>query len=240
MRSIGAVMRTPRTGRPLPDFASYCAAWSGLHAGYDVAAGSAWVRGCLRMQYRLARPLAAAGVSPALLTAGTALLGAGAVAAAMAGGRWPLVAAGLVAAAGVGDGLDGAVAVLSDRVTAWGYVLDSAADRVVELLFLVALAAVGAAWSWVAVCAALIFLLEYVRARAGNAGAGEVTAITVGERPNRVVFCALGLAGAGAVPAFAALIANGAVAALAVLSLIGLVQLVLAVRRQLEASAPGR
>lgn len=226
-------MRTERTDRPLPDFASYCAAWSSLHAGYDVATGSGWVRGWLRMQYRLARPLAAAGVSPALLTAATVLLGAGAVGAAAAGDRWSLVAAGLVVAAGVGDGLDGAVAVLSDRVTAWGYVLDSTVDRVNELLFLAALAAVGAAWPLIVVCATLIFLLEYVRARAANAGKGEVTAITVGERPNRVVWCALGLAGAGAAPWWAAPIANGAAGVLAVLSLIGLVQLVAAARRQL-------
>lgn len=226
-------MRIERTDRPLPDFATYCAAWSGLHAGYDVAAGSGWVRGWLRMQYRLARPLAVAGVSPGVLTGGTVLLGVAALGAATAGDRWPLVAAGLVVAAGVGDGLDGAVAVLSDRVTARGYVADSTADRVTELLFLGALAAVGAAWPLIAVCATLIFLLEYVRARAGNAGNGEITAITLGERPNRIVWCALGLAGAGTAPWWSVQIANGALGVLAVLSLIGLVQLVAATRRQL-------
>lgn len=228
----------PSTERPVPDFASYCAAWADLHAGYDVEAGSPWVRRWLRLQYRLGRPLAAAGVSPSLLTAGTVVLAGGSVAAASAGGRWPLLAAGLVVLSGIGDGLDGAVAVLSDRVTAWGYVLDSAVDRINEVLFLGALAAVGAAWPLVAVCAGLVFMLEYLRARAGNAGVGEVAAITVGERPNRIVLCALGLVGAGAMPVLAVEMANGAAGVLAVLSAIGLVQMVVAVRRQLGGRRP--
>src|SRR5688500_12603320 len=127
-------MRPFPADRPLPDFASYCAAWGRLHAGYDPATGSAWVQWWLRVQYRLARPLAAAGVSPSLLTAASAVLAAGSVGSAAAGGRWPLVAAGLVVLSGVGDGRDGAVAILSDRVTAWGYVLDSVVDRVSERL----------------------------------------------------------------------------------------------------------
>jgi phosphatidylglycerophosphate synthase len=227
-------MRASPPGPPLPDFASYCAAWQRLHAGYDLATGSAWVRGWLRLQYRLAGPFATVGVGPSALTSLTVVLAGASLAAAAAGGRWALGAAALVMLSAVGDGLDGAVAVLTDRVTSWGYVLDSMVDRVNELLFLAALAALGAALPLVIACAVVMFLLEYVRARGGSAGQGEITAITVGERPNRIICCVLGMAAAGAAPAAAGQAAGVAVAVLAALSLIGLVQLVVAVRRQLR------
>lgn len=204
-----------------------------MHAGFDVAGGSAWVRGWLRLQYRLACPIAAAGVSPSAVTALTVVGAAGAAASAAMTGRWPLLAAFLVVLSGVGDGLDGAVAVLSDRVTAWGYVLDSVVDRINELLFFAALVAVGGAPAMAVWCAGLVLLLEYLRARAGNAGRGEIKAITVAERPSRIIVVALGLAGAGATPAEAAAIATTALGVLLALSAIGLVQLTVAVRRQL-------
>ena len=240
MRSIGAAMRAPRPGPSLLDFTAYVEGWRRLHAGYDVANGSAWVRGWLRLQYRLARPLAVAGVSPSAVTGLTALLAAGAAAGAALGGRWPLLGALLVVLSGVGDGLDGAVAVLSHRATAWGYVLDSLVDRINELLLIAALVAVGGAPLVAVHCAVLVFLLEYLRARAGNAGHGEITAITVAERPNRVIGVALGLAGAGVSPALAAQVATAALGLLAALSAIGLVQLVIAARRQLSHPPPGR
>ena len=68
------------------------------------------------------------------------------------------------------------------------------------------LAAVGASgarssWRWPS-CSA-VFLLEYLRARAGNAGFDEVGVVTVAERPTRVIVLAPTLAVCGVLPACA-------------------------------------
>jgi CDP-diacylglycerol--glycerol-3-phosphate 3-phosphatidyltransferase len=55
---------------------------------------------------------------------------------------WVLVASGLF------DTLDGCVAVLEKRTTKWGYVLDSAVDRLNDVIYLAAVVSVGARWSW--------------------------------------------------------------------------------------------
>ena len=55
-----------------------------------------------------------------------------------------LLAVVLVVVSGLLDGLDGAVAVLTDRATRWGHVLDSLVDRCSDGLYLVALWLVGA------------------------------------------------------------------------------------------------
>jgi phosphatidylglycerophosphate synthase len=52
-------------------------------------------------------------------------------------GGWILVLSGLV------DTIDGCVAVLTDRATRWGYVLDSAVDRINDVIYLFAVMSVG-------------------------------------------------------------------------------------------------
>ena len=49
------------------------------------------------------------------------------------GGRWPLLAAVLVVVVAVLDGVDGAVAQLTDTSTSWGRVVDQLVDRVGDL-----------------------------------------------------------------------------------------------------------
>lgn len=95
------------------------ARWSQLHEGVDPH-GMPLLVPWLRMVQALAAPLARVAVPPAaVLTPGAA---AGTAAAAAA-----------VLVSGLLDGLDGAVALLSDRVSPHGHVLDSACDRVCEL-----------------------------------------------------------------------------------------------------------
>lgn len=222
--------------RPLPDLDGYFARWRVTHDGYDPAAAGVWVRGWLITVYRFACPLARAGVQPDVLTAWTLLVAAAVVTAAAAGGSWPALAGWLVLFAGLGDAVDGAVAVLTGRATRWGYVLDSVVDRCNDLLFAAALVVTGAPL-WIAVVyGVLLFQLEYIRARAGNAGGSPVGTITVGERVNRVAFCAAGLFVAGLLPARAATVATVTVVVLAGLSLVGVGQLLIAVRRDLGAS----
>ena len=168
------------------DRESYLAKWSTLHGGYDPR--SSWlVGGWLRLVHRLAAPLARAGVSPYALTFLGVAVAALALLPSSAGGVWLLLAAALVAFSGVLDSLDGAVAVLRDRATRTGFVVDSAADRCSDAANVAALWLAGAD-AWVCIVGGGLALLgEYVRARAGAAGMSEVGVVTVGERPTRVV-----------------------------------------------------
>lgn len=218
---------------PVPGRDRYLDEWARLHGGYHPATGSWLVRAWLGLTYRLSRPLAARGVPPDAVTA--AAVGAAAVllAPAAVGGRWPLLAAGLAVAGGVLDNVDGCVAIISRRVTTWGYVLDSVADRLCDGIYLVALWLLGAP-GWVAVAAAAaMVLLEYTRARAGAAGFAEIGVVTVGERPTRVIVTTAALAGAGIRPGDAWLAATIGAAATAAVCAAGFLQLAVVLRREL-------
>ena len=154
-----------------------------------------WLRGVQRLA---AGPVAR--VSPDVLSvAGVAAAGGAAVVAAQ-GGRWPLVAAALVVLAGVLDGLDGAVALHTGRARPLGAVVDAVADRVGDLLLVATLAVLGAPPAWCVAAGALTLLHEYLRARAGAAGMPGVGALTVAERPTRLVLVAVACLGAGTLP----------------------------------------
>lgn len=205
---------------PLPDQAEYRARWSVLHGGYDPA-GSLPVKGWLTAMELLARPLARRGARPNAVTAAGLAAAAVAVPAGTPGGRWHLFASAAVLGSGVADSLDGAVAVLSDQATPWGYVLDSLADRVSDGAYLLTLRRAGAP-RWLTTTAACgIATLEYARARSGNAGFGEIGVVTVGERPTRIIVTAAGLAVAGLVPGRSRAIASATTSAVALLSAVG-------------------
>jgi CDP-diacylglycerol--glycerol-3-phosphate 3-phosphatidyltransferase len=224
------------TPAELPDFAGYLALWSAQHGGYDPR-GNGFVHGWLRLTYLVAAPAARRGVSPNGLTALGVLVCALVPALAAPGGGWPLLAVPVIVASGLVDGVDGAVAVLTGRVTRFGAVLDGVADRLGEALYVLALWLLGAP-AWVCVLAGgLAVLQEYARARAGAAGMTEIGVVTVSERASRIVVTAFtlgfaGLAGVvlpGAVDVVA-LIGTGAWAALGA---VGLTQFLVAARRHL-------
>jgi CDP-diacylglycerol--glycerol-3-phosphate 3-phosphatidyltransferase len=192
--------------------------WSELHGDLTP---SPLVRRWLGLVLRLARPVARTGVHPDVLT-GLALLVAASVLVLP-----PWAAALAIAASALLDALDGAVAVLQDRASRWGYLLDSLVDRLCDGLFLAALVLAGAPAGPAVACGALVMLLEYARARSGNAGGDEVGALTVGERPVRVVLPVLGLLTGLVTPALWVLTATTAV---------GLVHLLVVLRRQLAAN----
>jgi phosphatidylglycerophosphate synthase len=229
----------PVSGPELPDRAQYRADWSALHGGFDPA-GSPFVNGWLTVMEVVARPLARRGVSPNLLTAvGLGVAAASLPAAALAGAkrRWGLAAGAAVAASGLFDGLDGAVATLSARTTPWGFVLDSLADRGADAFYLAALQRVGAPRGLVTAAAGAIVTLEYSRARAGNAGFGEIGVVTVGERPTRIAVTSAGLVMAGLFPSRARLSAVAAAASVAALSAVGAGQFL---RKAAAELTPGR
>ncbi|GAA3502766.1 hypothetical protein GCM10019016_098750 [Streptomyces prasinosporus] len=194
-RSRGGASTGPGThGR-----ADALARWAELHGGHDPSGSvptSVWVvllRRCART-----RPLRA--LPPDLLSLAGPLAVAAAVWPAAEGGPWPLAACALVVLSGLFDGLDGAVAAVTDRVRPLGAVVDALADRVADLLLVVVLYALGAPASWCLVAASLAQLHEYLRARANAAGMRGIGALSVAERPLRVLLCAVACLGSGLLP----------------------------------------
>lgn len=199
--------------------------WSALH-GDHVPRGL--TRSWLAVVRQAARPLAAARVPPWTVT----LLALATAALAVPVARLPLLAAALVLVSGLLDGLDGAVAVLRDRASRMGFVLDSTADRLADGLLMVALWRLGAAAGWCVGAGAAAWLGEYVRARAGNAGLREIGVVTVGERPTRLLVTAAAFAAAPLLGHGRA--ATAGAMALLVLALVALGQLGVVVRRVLR------
>lgn len=192
-----------------------------------------FVRWWLGIAYRLGRPLAALGVSPTALTLVGVLVAVGAVPLAAAGGRWPVLAAVVVVVSGLVDNLDGTVAVLSDRITRWGALVDAVGDRVADTAYAVAFWALGAP-VWLALAwAGLAFLAEYARARAQVLLGAPVGIVTVGERPTRVVVTTGFLLACGVFESVAGDLARIGPAAGAGAAAVGLGQLLLGVRRRL-------
>jgi phosphatidylglycerophosphate synthase len=209
----------------------YLAAWSRWHGGAGTE--SPLVRGWLSLAYTLARPLA--GLPPVVATALGLLVAAVSVGPSAAGGPWLMVAGVLVGISGLLDSLDGALAIGTGRASRRGFVLDSVVDRLTEAAYATALWAAGAP-GWLAVVfGALCWLPDYLRARAGQAGVSETGALSVWERPTRVIMTGLTLAGAGVVSALgvADLVVTVGTAAGALLGAVGVVQLGVWLRRML-------
>ncbi|MBX7455029.1 CDP-alcohol phosphatidyltransferase family protein [Mycolicibacterium sp. 3033] len=169
------------------------AGWSHLHGGVQP---SPVVRGWLRIM----RVLSAGPVSriPPDVLSLAGVLALAAAWGAVVGRGWPALVVPLVLIAGVLDGLDGAVALGTGRARPLGALIDSVADRIGDLLLGAVLFALGAPLGWVLAAVTLVLLLEYARARAQSVGMPGVGAVTVAERPTRLIVVALA-AGAVAV-----------------------------------------
>jgi phosphatidylglycerophosphate synthase len=211
--------------------------WSDVHGGVRP---SPVVRGWLRVIRVLASGPIIRIPPDALSVAGVLVL-AGAWAA-VAGPGWPALVVPLVVLAGVLDGLDGAVALRTGRARPLGAVVDSVADRVGDLLLGAILVAIGAPPAWVLAAVALVFLLEYLRARAQAVGMPGVGAVTVAERPTRLIVVAMAAGGAAASPAGLPLLGWGWGMTFAVtwtaVGVVGMVQLLLGVRRSTPKEFP--
>jgi CDP-diacylglycerol--glycerol-3-phosphate 3-phosphatidyltransferase len=173
-------------GEPGRDDAGLSAEWSRLHHGLRP---SRLVLGWLRPLWTVARPLAAARVPPAAITAVGLVL---AVTAPVLTGRWPLGAMVLVLAAAAADGLDGAVAVVGGRASRVGAMLDQVADRVADTAFALVMWRCGAPL-WLALVAGTLSLGQELARVAGPRLRLRLrlrTTITVAERPTRVI-CAV-------------------------------------------------
>jgi phosphatidylglycerophosphate synthase len=188
----------------------------------------------LRLAHFFGAPLARRGIPPTRVTlvGGVFAVAVGAVAA--LGGRWPLLAAVLVVVVAVLDGVDGAVAELTDSATAWGRVVDQLVDRVGDLSMVAGLWALGAPGPLCAAAAVLTVLDESIRGGAAAEGVGGVGLVSLPERPARLVIGGVALLVAGVVPTVAAATVTVAGALWTLLAVVATVQLVVNVRRQLR------
>jgi archaetidylinositol phosphate synthase len=211
--------------------------WSSLHGGIQP---SRMVRGWLR----LVRMLAIGPVThipPDVLSVAGFLALAGAWAA-VAGPGWPALSVLLILLGGVLDGLDGAVALVTGRARPLGAVIDSVADRLGDLMLGGCLLALGAPAPWVLAAVALLMLLEYFRARAQSVGMPGVGAVTVAERPTRLILVGLAASGSAVFPAGVPIVGWGWAPMIAIIwtvvGVVGMGQLVLGVRRAIPPTFP--
>jgi phosphatidylglycerophosphate synthase len=212
------------------------AGWSARHGGLEP---SAVVRGWLRLVRACVRPVRR--VPPDVLSVAGVLVLAAAVPVATTGAPWVALAGVLVVLGGVLDGLDGAVALATDRARPLGAVVDAVCDRLGDLALLAVLVVLGAPVAGAVAVAAVTLLHEYARARAQSVGMPGAGAVTVAERPTRIIVVALPALGAAALPAVPGPGWSWGTTFLttwAVLALVGLVQLAVGIRRSIPATFP--
>ncbi len=192
--------------KDLPTLDEFFAQWQINHSAPDLdPRNTLALRWFLTFTYACAKPFARRRVSPNVVTLGGLLLGALSLAAARVA---PALGGLVVLASSLTDGVDGAVAALTGRSSKIGFVLDSVVDRISDAMFVIALVVIGANERLTAGAIGAVWLLEYTRARSGNAGLGEIGVLTIGERPTRVIASGLALVGAQVLPNRAAWCGN--------------------------------
>lgn len=166
--------------------ADYLERWSQLHGN---ARPSGVVRGWLVVAHFLARPLVRLRISPNLLSV------MGAVVAVTAWWSAPSpIAAVIILVSLIIDGLDGAVALLANRTSIWGGLVDSLSDRVAEVFWAATLVEVGADFRIVLAAWTLSIIQEYARARALTLKPEMKIVASICERPVRALVIAAGVA----------------------------------------------
>ncbi len=228
-----AVVTARRPAHEIPTRDGYFDRWQQLHGGYDPRTGSAWLRGWLTMVYVIARPLARRGVQPDVVTISSIWLAGLVLVLAEVGGRWWIAAGWMLVVSGLFDTLDGCVAVLEERTTKWGYVLDSAVDRINDCIYLLAVVAVGTPVPLAVTLGFCFFFMEYLRARAGNVGGDEVGRITMAERPTRVILLSPSIHFSGVFLGLSDVLPIIGPGLLLAMTVISIVQLTIAIRSQL-------
>jgi CDP-diacylglycerol--glycerol-3-phosphate 3-phosphatidyltransferase len=213
-------------GRLIPDRDEYFRRWSSSHSGI---APNSLVRGWLSVCYWLARRLP---IPPMVATIAGLLLAGGVPALCIPAGHWISLAAGLTVLSGLFDGLDGALALLHDRGSRFGGVVDSLADRLADTAYFLGLWLLGAP-GWLAGSAAgIAFLQEYLRARAESLTRVEI--VTMSERPTRIILVAMLLLGCGILPTQRSAIATAGSAVGLAIGVLGIAQLIRYARRVLS------
>jgi archaetidylinositol phosphate synthase len=159
---------------------SFLAEWSELHGGAKI---SGVVRGWLRVSYILVRPLIRLRITPDAVTYLGLLLGL----LTWWQGLHPIAMA-LLALSLIADGIDGSLAIASERLSRWGAELDSVVDRLVEFFWALTFIKIGAPIIIVGVAWIAALVQEYARARAAGVGYRSIGVVTISERPVRAIF----------------------------------------------------
>jgi archaetidylinositol phosphate synthase len=149
----------------------------------------------------IAKVFAKTGITPNALTVVGLVIG---ISAAVLFARGSQLLAGFtLLVAGFFDIIDGAVARVSGKETAFGGVLDSVMDRYVDLLIFAGIIfafisgaiaepnfMLGWGWLWGVMAIVGSFMVSYIRARAEAAGSGKL-AVGVAERAERLLILAI-------------------------------------------------
>ena len=154
--------------------------WRRLHGDANI---SGIVKGWLSISYVVVKPLSKARVTPNILTIFGLLFGV--LLYVNAETFW---APALLVLSLICDGIDGSLAIVTNKSTKWGAILDSTVDRLTEIFWVLALYKIGADLKLLIIVLLSASVQEYVRARAAGLGVSEVGIVTFAERPVRASF----------------------------------------------------
>jgi phosphatidylglycerophosphate synthase len=154
--------------------------WRRLHGDANI---SGIVKGWLSISYVVVKPLSKARVTPNILTIFGLFFGV--LLYANAETFW---APALLVLSLICDGIDGSLAIVTNKSTKWGAILDSTVDRLTEIFWVLALYKIGADLKLLIIVLLTASVQEYVRARAAGLGVSEIGIVTFAERPVRASF----------------------------------------------------
>ena len=165
----------------------FFAHWSTLHGSAEVRGiVSAW----LSISFHISKPLIWLKISPNTLSILSIFAAGGFLF--LIDSHWAIA---LLVISLLLDGIDGTVAILAQKSSKFGALIDGVADRIVEGLWAIALYILGAPWQLVITAWLAAFLQEYLRARAGGLGVNQVLIVTWCERPVRATLIFIPLMG---------------------------------------------
>lgn len=163
----------------------YVSGWSNSHDGYDPRHAGPLLRKWLRAAFTVGAVLARLGARPSYAMAVAAASAVLVPVCAARGGAWSALAAVFLLLGLAADTVGQTLAVLLGRTTRLGSFYRTMLDRMSEMCWLVALATLGAQLNLLLACVALVWLHEYIRARAGAVGMRAAGSATIGDRPTR-------------------------------------------------------
>ena len=154
--------------------------WRGLQGNANI---SGIVKAWLNISFVIVKPLSKARITPNILTILGLLFGV-----LLYANVQTLWAPALLVLSLICDGIDGSLAIVTNKSSKWGAILDSTVDRLTEIFWVLAIYKIGADLKLVIVVLLVASVQEYIRARAAGLGVSEVGIVTIAERPVRASF----------------------------------------------------
>lgn len=163
----------------------FLSTWSKIHGDAQV---TGIVKGWLKISYLITKLLAKIRISPNGLTIFGLVFGV--LLYLNSQSIWAPI---LLVLSLICDGLDGSLAIITEKSSKWGAILDSVIDRLTEVFWVLALYSLGINLNLLIAVLILSTVQEYLRARAGGVGVVEVGVVTYAERPVRASFVFIAL-----------------------------------------------